>query len=34
VEYLTREEFEAMVDGGLIEDAKTLAAWLLFSRRH
>ncbi len=34
VEYLTREEFEAMVDGGMIDDAKTLAAWLLFTRRH
>ena len=34
VEYLTREEFEGMLDGGLIDDAKTLAAWLLFTRRH
>lgn len=34
VEYLTREEFEAMVDGGLIDDGKTLAAWLLFTRRY
>lgn len=33
VEYLTREEFEAMVDGGLIDDSKTLSAWLLFTRR-
>ena len=33
VEYLTREEFEALVDGGMVEDAKTLAAWLLFIRR-
>lgn len=34
VEYLTREEFEALVDGGLIDDGKTLAAWLLYTRRH
>ncbi|MEI6563537.1 MAG: NUDIX hydrolase [bacterium] len=34
VEYLTREEFESMIDGGLIDDAKTLAAWLLFTRRN
>ncbi len=34
VEYLSREEFEALVDGGMIEDAKTLAAWLLFTRRY
>lgn len=34
VEYLQREEFEAMVDGGLIDDAKTLATWLLFVRRY
>lgn len=33
VEYLSGEEFEAMIDGGLIDDGKTLAAWLLFSRR-
>ncbi len=33
VEYLTREEFEAMIDGGLVDDGKTLAAWLLFTRR-
>ena len=34
VEYMTREEFESLVDGGLIDDAKTLAAWLLFIRRN
>jgi ADP-ribose pyrophosphatase len=34
VEYLTADEFESMLTGGLIEDAKTLAAWLLFTRRH
>lgn len=33
VEYLTQEEFEAMIDGGLIDDGKTLAAWLLYIRR-
>lgn len=33
VEYMTREEFESLVDGGLVDDAKTLAAWLLFTRR-
>lgn len=33
VEYLTRDEFESMIDGGLVEDGKTLAAWLLFIRR-
>lgn len=34
VEYLTAEEFESLLAGGMIEDAKTLAAWLLFTRRH
>lgn len=34
VEYLTREEFESQIDGGLIDDAKTLSAWLLFTRRY
>ncbi|MEI6789223.1 MAG: NUDIX hydrolase [bacterium] len=33
VEYLTREEFESLIDGGLVDDSKTLAAWLLFIRR-
>jgi len=33
VEYLTAEEFEALLTGGMIEDSKTLAAWLLFTRR-
>lgn len=33
VEYLTVEEFESMLTGGLIEDSKTLAAWLLFTRQ-
>jgi len=33
VEYLTAEEFESLLTGGMIEDAKTLAAWLLFTRR-
>jgi len=34
VEYLTLEEFESMITGGLIDDAKTLSAWLLFTRRY
>lgn len=33
VEYLTAEEFESLLTGGMIEDSKTLAAWLLFTRR-
>ncbi len=33
VEYLTAEEFESLLTGGIIEDAKTLSAWLLFTRR-
>ena len=30
---LTKEEIEERVAAGQIEDAKTLAAWLLFLRR-
>ncbi len=33
VEYMTAEEFETLIDGGMIEDAKTLAAWLMYTRR-
>jgi ADP-ribose pyrophosphatase len=33
VEYLTAEEFETLAAGGMIEDGKTLAAWLLFKLR-
>ncbi|MEI8139486.1 MAG: NUDIX hydrolase [bacterium] len=33
VEYLTAEEFESLLTGGMIEDSKTLAAWLLFTRQ-
>lgn len=33
VAYLTADEIERMVAGGQIEDAKTLAAWLLFRCR-
>ena len=33
VEYLTEAEVEALLDQGAIHDGKTLAAWLLFTRK-
>ena len=33
VEYLTAEEFESLLTGGMIEDSKTMAAWLLYTHR-
>jgi ADP-ribose pyrophosphatase len=33
VVHLTRAEFEALLAKGLVEDAKTLSAWLLFVNR-
>ncbi|MEI6147864.1 MAG: NUDIX hydrolase [bacterium] len=34
VEYLTRDEVEEKLAEGSIQDGKTLAAWLLFTRRN
>jgi ADP-ribose pyrophosphatase len=34
VEYLTAEEVEAKLASGVLQDGKTMAAWLLFTRRN